>query len=95
LIPATPVALGHSLFAVRFAWHYWLDDMSACHAMLGEFPAGEAGEWMDGGEPLLTFLWLLLSLLFWIALALALKAAVADFRRRHKQVQHDGGGSGG
>lgn len=95
LIPAALVAFWHSLFAVRFAWNYWLHNMSACHAMLGEFPAGEAGEWMDGGEPLLTFLWLFLSLLFWVALAIPLKAARTRFRMRGKQVQHDGSGPGG
>ena len=95
LVPAAMIALWHSLFAGRFAWNYWLHDISACHAMLGEFPAGEAGEWMDGGEPLLTLLWLALSLLFWIALAIASRPACAAFRMRRKQVQHDGSGPAG
>lgn len=73
LVPATAIALWHSLFAVRFAWNYWIHDMSACHALLGRFPPEEAGEWMDGGEPLLTILWLLLGLLFWAAILLILR----------------------
>lgn len=73
LVPAAAIALWHSLFAVRFAWNYWNHDMSACHALLGRFPPEEAGEWMDGGEPLLTILWLLLGLLFWAAFLLVLR----------------------
>jgi hypothetical protein len=87
LIPAAAVALWHSLFALRFAWNYWLHGMSACHAMLGSFPADEAGEWMDGNEALLTVLWMSLSVVFWIAVAIA--------HTRGRQVQHDGRDEGG
>ena len=73
IVPAAAIALWHSLFAGRFAWNYWVHDMSACHALLGEFPPEEAGEWMDGGEPMLTALWLLLGLLFWTAFVLMLR----------------------
>jgi hypothetical protein len=73
LVPAAAMALWHSLFALRFAWNYWFQDMSACHAMLGEFLPEQAGEWMDGGEPMLTVLWLMLGVLFWAAFFLVLK----------------------
>ncbi|HEX9964592.1 MAG TPA: hypothetical protein VGB04_06370 [Allosphingosinicella sp.] len=73
LVPAAAIAVWHSLFAGRFAWNYWLHEMSACHAMLGEFPLAEAGEWMDGGEPMLTALWLAIGLLFWTAFILVLR----------------------
>lgn len=77
LLPAAGLAARHSLFAARFAWNYWRHDFSACHALSGAFPAGEAGEWMDGGEPMLTALWLGLSLLFWTGVAAGLRRSRA------------------
>jgi hypothetical protein len=71
LIPAGAIAAWHSLFAMRFAWGYWARDMSACYALAGGFTRDEAGEWMDGGEPMLTLLWIGLSLLFWASAAIA------------------------
>ena len=78
LIPAVAIAVWHSLFAMRFAWGYWARDVSACYAMTGGFTPDEAGEWMDGGEPLLTLLWAGLSLLCWGSAAIA----AAGVRRR-------------
>jgi hypothetical protein len=59
------------MFAARFMWGYWADGMSACYAMKGGFTPDQAGEWMDGGEPLLTLLWASLGAVFWIATAAA------------------------
>jgi hypothetical protein len=73
LLPAAAVAVRHSLFAARFAWGYAVRGMSACYALEGGFTPDRAGEWMDGGEPLLAALWIALSLVFWIAFALALR----------------------
>ena len=72
LLPAAGLAAWHSVFAVRFAWGYFAQDMSACFAMQGGFSPEDAGEWMDGGETLLAWLWLSLSGVFWIAAAAAL-----------------------
>lgn len=73
LLPAAIIAVWHSIFAMQFAWGYWVQGMSACFAMNGHFTPEDAGEWMDGSEPLLTVLWLILSTLFWAAVALAFK----------------------
>lgn len=65
LAPAMAVAAWHTFFAMRFATGYFFEGMSACFAMKGGFTPEEAGEWMDGREPLLIALWVSLSLLFW------------------------------
>jgi hypothetical protein len=75
LLPAAALAAWHSLFALRFAWHYRLSDVSACDALAGRFAPGEGDFPPDGGEPWLTCLWLLLSLLFWLAAAAGLARA--------------------
>lgn len=79
LLPAAAVAVWHSLFAARFAWGYTMRGMSACYAMQGGFTAGKAGDWMDGGEPLLAALWVGLGLVFWAAAGVA---AASAFRSR-------------
>lgn len=79
LLPAAFLAVLHSLFAVRFAWGYAARGMSACYALQGGFTADKAGDWMDGGEPLLAALWIALSLLFWAAAGVA---AASFFRGR-------------
>jgi hypothetical protein len=65
LLPAALIAVWQSWFAVSFAYGFWFRDMSACFAMRGGFRPQDAGEWMDGGEPLLTALWCSLVLIFW------------------------------
>lgn len=69
LIPAAGIAIWHSFFAAHFMWGYWAHGMSACYAIKGGFTPDEAGEWMDGGEPLLTLLWATASVTFWAATA--------------------------
>lgn len=73
LLPATIVAIWHTAFAIRFAWGFWLHDMSACYAMVGGFTPANAGQWMDGREPIFICLWLLLSLMYWIGLIFAFR----------------------
>lgn len=73
LLPAVVIALWHSVFAVRFTWGYFANNMSACYAMKGGFTSDEAGEWMDGGEPLLIALWVAVSVIFWIAVAAGIR----------------------
>jgi len=65
LAPAAAIALWHSWFAVTFTYGFWFHNVSACDAMQGGFTFEDAGDWMDGGEPLLTLLWSSLTLLFW------------------------------
>jgi len=74
LLPAAAVAMWHTLFAAYFMWGYWAKGMSACYAMKGGFTADKAGEWMDGGEPLLTALWASASAVFWMAIAAAVRS---------------------
>ena len=79
LLPAAALAAWHSRFALRFAWGYWLGGVSACDAMAGRFAPGAGDFQPDGGEPWLTILWLLLSLLFWLSAAIGLfRARSAD-----------------
>lgn len=73
LLPATVIAIWHSVFAVRFFGGYWLHDVSACYAIVGGFAPENAGQWMDGREPLFICLWLVLSALFWAGLVFAFR----------------------
>ncbi len=73
LLPAAAIAIWHTLFAAQFMWGYWVNGMSACYAMKGGFTPDQAGEWMDGGEPLLTALWASASAAFWVAIAADLR----------------------
>lgn len=73
ILPAAAIALWHSVFAIRFAWGYFANNMSACYAMKGGFTSDEAGEWMDGGEPMLIVLWVAVSVVFWIAVATGIR----------------------
>jgi hypothetical protein len=75
LLPAMAVAAWHGWFALRFAAGYIFQGMSACHAMNGGFSPDQAGEWRDGGEPLLIALWIGLSLLFWSGIVAVLVRA--------------------
>ena len=68
IIPSVAIAVWHSIFAVHFALGYWMEGMSACYALKGGFTSQDAGEWMDGREPLLTVLWLLVSSVFWVGI---------------------------
>jgi hypothetical protein len=77
LLPAAAIAMWHSVFAVRFAWGYVAHDMSACYAMKGGFTPEEAGEWMDGREPMLIALWIAVSLIFWISVAAGIRCGAA------------------
>lgn len=78
LVPAAAIAIWHTMFAAHFVWGYWADGMSACYAMKGGFTPDQAGEWMDGGEPLLTLLWASVSVIFWIAVATGLLRRAPD-----------------
>ena len=76
LVPAAGIAVWHSLFAVRFALGYSAYGMSACYAMNGGFTPDQAGEWMDGGEPMFVVLWLALSAIFWIAVGGGIRRSI-------------------
>jgi energy-coupling factor transporter transmembrane protein EcfT len=64
-MPAAAIAHWHSWFAVTFAYGFWFRGMSACFALQGGFEAKNAGDWMDGGEPILVVLWCALVVIFW------------------------------
>lgn len=65
LLPAAAIACWHTWFALTFTIGFWFRGMSACYALYGGFEPEDAGEWMDGGEPLLSILWCVLALIFW------------------------------
>ncbi|HEY0012334.1 MAG TPA: hypothetical protein VGB79_05720 [Allosphingosinicella sp.] len=86
LLPAAALAAWHSLFALRFAWHYWRSGVSACDALAGRFAPAEGDFPPDGGEPWLTCLWLLLSLLFWLSAAAGLARGRAAARAKPDSI---------
>lgn len=65
LAPAAALAAMHSLFALRLAYGYLVQGMSACFVKAGGYTPEDAGEWMDGSEPVYVALWLGISALFW------------------------------
>jgi hypothetical protein len=70
-LPAAAIALWHSVFALRFAWGYFVDKISACDAMLGDFLPQSMVYEKDGREVALAILWLGLSAIFWLVMLLA------------------------
>jgi hypothetical protein len=90
LVPAALVAAWQSHFAVQFLIGYWFHGMSACFAMHGGSTPADAGEWMDGDEARLTVLWGVISLLFWLTVALAFWS-MARVSRRHCRERASGG----
>ena len=65
LTPAVAVALWHTVFALRFAWGYFVYGISACDALDGNFAPQHVGYAVDGGEAFMAVLWLALSGTFW------------------------------
>ena len=84
LVPACIVALWHSVFAVRFAWGYFVNGISACDALTGDFAPNGHGYEMDEGEALFSVVWLSLSILFWVAII------VSSLRARHQTIRNVG-----
>jgi hypothetical protein len=83
LVPAAGLALLPSVFAFRFALAIWSAGVSACDAMAGTFEAGQGTFPSDGGEAWLAPLWVLLSLVFWLAAAAGfLRSRAAAARRK-------------
>jgi hypothetical protein len=79
LVPACVIAIWHSIFAVRFAIAWWVHNVPACGVMAGHFSRQADQFAVDGGENFLVILWLLLSLVFWVAFALCF------FRREERE----------
>jgi hypothetical protein len=65
MLPAllTPVAVWHTVFAVRFAIGYLQRGIGQCDAFIGSFD--EAYFEAHGGEPILIGGWMTVSIVFW------------------------------
>jgi hypothetical protein len=60
LLPLFPLLGWATIFSVRFLVGYWWRNATACDVL-----EGTHGHFADGGEPILTLLWVVLTIVAW------------------------------